>query len=227
MRKRIIFILNKYKLSVLVYLFHVFPGKSRFIGLSRTRNNRVVYGVANIYKSRVNLGLGEHNSVHIGDNTDLHNSRILIKGDNNKIEIGDNSFINGLSITIEGDNNRLVIGNEVFILDDTRFYVVDGSVLTVGDNCMFSDRIDIRTTDNHAILDLNSGKRVNREENVIIGDHVWIGHSVTVLKGSEIAEGCIVGSASVITKKHRVPNTVIVGNPGRERKKNVYWTMER
>lgn len=92
---------------------------------------------------------------------------------------------------------------------------------------MLSDHIDIRTTDNHSIIDRASGKRINYEEDVILHDKVWLCTGVKVLKGAELADGCIVGAGSVITRKHEHPNTVIVGNPGREIASGVDWKMER
>lgn len=105
--------------------------------------------------------------------------------------------------------------------------VVDGSSLFIGNSCMFSDGIDIRTTDNHAIFDINTGQRINFEENIIIGDKVWIGTGVNVLKGSVLPNGTIVGARSVVTKKYEQENSIIVGNPARVVKNNIRWTMER
>lgn len=157
----------------------------------------------------------------------MHHSRITFKGSNNKVIVGKNSFLNGLNIVIEGDHNQVIIGDNAFVLDDTRIYVVDGSSFRMGNGCMLSDKIEIRTTDSHAIFDLTNKKRINPEENVIIHDRVWIGTGVTILKETEIAEGCVVGAASVITRKHLKTHAVIAGNPGREVRENITWTMER
>ena len=132
-----------------------------------------------------------------------------------------------LEITVEGDNNKVHIGDKVFVLDDTRMITVDGSTLHIGNECMFSDRIDIRTTDNHAIIDMDTSKRINFEENITIGDKVWIGTGVNILKGSLLPDGTIVGARSVVTKQYQQNNSVIVGNPARVVRNNVRWTMER
>ena len=170
---------------------------------------------------------GHENTVILGTNTFMSNSKLLIKGSNNIVEIGSDGFINGLVITVEGDNNKVHIGDKVFVLDDTRMIAVDGSTLYIGNECMFSDRIDIRTTDNHAIIDMDTSKRINFEEDITIGDKVWIGTRVNILKGSVIPDGAIVGARSVVTKQFLRENTVVVGNPARAIKDNVRWTMER
>ncbi|WP_407725322.1 hypothetical protein [Ruminococcus sp. JL13D9] len=60
-----------------------------------------------------------------------------------------------------------------------------------------------------------------------IGDRVWIGTGVNILKGSVLPDGTIVGARSVVTKQFLRENTVVVGNPARVIKDNVRWTMER
>lgn len=182
---------------------------------------------ANIYKDIFEVKTGTNNQIVIGKDRDLPHSRITFKGSNNKVIIAKNGFLNGLNIVIEGDNNQVIIGDQAFVLGDSRIYVVDGSTFKMGNGCMLSDKIEIRTTDNHAIFDLEYKKMINPEENVIIHDKVWIGTGVTILKGAEIAEGCVVGAASVITRKHLKPHAVIAGTPGRVVRENVTWTMER
>ena len=106
-------------------------------------------------------------------------------------------------------------------------YVVDGSCLTIGDGCMLSDYIDIRTTDNHAIFDRNAKNRINFESDIILHPNVWVGTRSIILKGTEIAEGCIVGAGSVVTHQHYTPHAIIAGNPARIAKENITWTMPR
>jgi acetyltransferase-like isoleucine patch superfamily enzyme len=49
---------------------------------------------------------------------------------------------------------------------------------------------------------------------IIIGNDVWIGANVTILKGVTINDGVVIGAGSVITKD--IPDyAVTVGNPGK------------
>lgn len=157
----------------------------------------------------------------------ISNSRFDIKGKDNFVSIGCSGFINGLQITIEGDNNSIYIGDNIFILDKTKLIAVDGSTIRIGNGCMFSDNIDIRTTDNHAIIDRKTGKRINYEEDIEFGNNVWIGTRVNILKGVHLADGTIVGAGSVVTNDNPYPNTIIAGNPAKKIKENVDWKMER
>lgn len=225
MRKRVIQFLVQYRFfNWLLPIFHVIIGRCSF---QMGKGNILDSNTANIYKTIFKISEGTDNKIIIGENSDCHNSRIIIKGNGNKIKIGADVFINGMMLIIEGDNNSVIIGDNAFIMGDTRIYVVDGTTFSMGDNCMFSDHIEIRTTDNHSIIDRMTGKRINYEEDVILHNKVWIGTGVKILKGSELAEGCIVGAGGVITRKHMQPYTIIAGNPGKEIKYNVDWKMER
>jgi acetyltransferase-like isoleucine patch superfamily enzyme len=208
----------------LLPVFHFLIGRSN---ISNVKGNSINTTTANLYYSRINFHSHKNNFLFIGEQTNLHHSKLEIKGSNNTIHIGSDCFINGLRLIIEGDNNDVYIGDHGFILDDTRIYVVDGSAFRMGSGCMFSDRIEIRTTDNHSIYDLNTGNRINYEEDVVLQDRVWIGTGVTILKGTVIANGCIVGAGSVLTRKYTTPNSIIVGTPGKYVKHNITWTMAR
>ena len=98
--------------------------------------------------------------------------------------------------------------------------------MTFGNGCMLSDNIEIRTTDNHAIYDIESGERINPEQDINIGEHVWIGMGATILKGVSIADGCIIGAKSIITKSIDENNCCVVGYSKIVRR-NVKWTMPR
>jgi acetyltransferase-like isoleucine patch superfamily enzyme len=54
--------------------------------------------------------------------------------------------------------------------------------------------------------------------NIVIEDEVWVGANVTINKGVIIGIGCVIGSASVVTKSIP-PFTVAFGNPCRPVKK--------
>lgn len=58
-----------------------------------------------------------------------------------------------------------------------------------------------------------------------IEDKVWLCTRSVVLKGSQIPEGCIVGTNAVVSGKFTITNTLIAGNPAKEFKHNL--TMDR
>ncbi|MCQ2515275.1 MAG: hypothetical protein MJ094_00245 [Saccharofermentans sp.] len=62
----------------------------------------------------------------------------------------------------------------------------------------------------------------NEAREISIGNHVWIGSRVTVLKGVSIGDGAIIAAGSVVTKD--VPaHSMVAGCPARVVKEYVEW----
>jgi acetyltransferase-like isoleucine patch superfamily enzyme len=109
------------------------------------------------------------------------------------IEVKDNTGING---SVIASSERIVIGKDVLI----------------GYNCYISD------TDNHPIdpIERHTGKAESAPIN--IGDNVWLGANVVVLKGVSIGENSVIGANSLVLSS--IPaNVLAIGNPCRVIKK--------
>lgn len=78
------------------------------------------------------------------------------------------------------------------------------------------------TTDFHKVLN-ELGEVINKDRDIRIGSHSWIGRSVYVCKGVKLQHDTIVGAHSVVTRKFEETNIIIAGNPAEVKKKNVYW----
>lgn len=167
---------------------------------------------------------GSGNTVKVGDSSVLLNCKVVINGNNNCLFLDSKSFIEK-DIFLFGDNDNKVFIGEANYIYQTVFTVNEGTTIKVGKDCLIS-RADIRTGDNHSIIDLVSKDRINKSRDVIIGSHVWLGNNSMVLKGVKIENGSIVGAGSVVTKD--VPaNVVVVGNPARVIKRTVTWLHQR
>lgn len=66
---------------------------------------------------------------------------------------------------------------------------------------MLAPGVKITTSDSHPIIERETGRRLNTPKSVKVGSHVWFGSDVSVLKGSRIADGCVVGTNSLVTSK--------------------------
>ncbi len=92
----------------------------------------------------------------------------------------------------------------------------------IGDDGMFSTGVEIVVSDSHLIFDCKSFNRLNYAKSVYIGDHVWLGRQVSVMKGAQIGSGAIVGAHSVVTKK--IPsNTSWAGIPAKQKGTDVFF----
>ena len=123
------------------------------------------------------------------------------------------------------DGGYTKIGHNTYITGKTHIACIEGKKVTIGERCLFSNDITFRTGDSHSILTL-SGERVNQAEDITIGDHVWIGQQVVVLKGANIASESIVGTRALVTSKTFESNVVIGGSPAKVIKTGVMWHHE-
>lgn len=97
--------------------------------------------------------------------------------------------------------------------------------IMIGNDCMFSNNIIIRTSDSHPIYDKNTKQRINHPQSVIIGNHVWIAPDSKIMKGVEIGDNSIIGSNTFVTKNIG-ENVLAVGIPAKEIKNEIFWTRE-
>lgn len=117
-------------------------------------------------------------------------------------------------IYIEARNpeSKIHFGKDVRINNNVTF-VSEGEGIHIGQNvfigmhCLFID------TDGHPLsVDARNSLQTPSTAPIIIGDNVFIGSNVTVLKGVTIGNNTVVAAGSLVTKS--LPeNTVCGGNP--------------
>ncbi|PWM23915.1 MAG: sugar O-acetyltransferase [Clostridiales bacterium] len=91
--------------------------------------------------------------------------------------------------------------------------MIDVAKITIGDNCMLGPNVSIYTA-GHPIHPVTRSSGYEYGKPVSIGNHCWIGGSVTIVGGVHIGNHAVIGAGSVVTKD--IPdNVVAVGNPCR------------
>lgn len=170
---------------------------------------------------------GEGHSVSIGKWTSAERCTIMIRGRNNRLNIGERvKFGPECSIWMEGENLEVEIGSgSTFTLRCHINAQEHDNRIVIGEDCMFSNNIIVRTSDSHPIYDLDGDRRLNPARSIRIGDHVWIAPKSIIMKGSDIGSGSIVGS-DTMTSRAYPENVLIVGHPGRVVKERIRWTRE-
>lgn len=189
----------------------------------------------------------EHERFYIfGIQVYSHKPKIINDGKNNKISVPDGS---PAIVRVHGNNNTvilednilpshatIVLGRSDAPVDNCTVHIgkrcsmgglfmqlhEDGTEITIGDDCMFAFGLRFWASDMHSIIN-EQGEVTNVCKYIKIGNRVWIASNVTVCKNTEIADGCIVGSQSVVAGKFTKPNCVLAGNPARVVKENVTW----
>ena len=167
-------------------------------------------------------GTGSNNIIKleapIGPNLNLN--ILFSNSSNNTIFINKNCNGNW-GIVCYDSNNKVAIGENCSCCDVNISLI--GNELKIGNNCMLSNNIRI-WGDGHSVLSFKTGEVLNKPKTpIIIGNHVWIGERVTLTKGAQIPNDCIVGIASVVTKKFTQEHSVIAGAPAKIHKTNISW----
>jgi acetyltransferase-like isoleucine patch superfamily enzyme len=86
----------------------------------------------------------------------------------------------------------------VFVGNNTEFNITDKII--VGNNCLIA--AGCRFVDhNHGISKENLMRgQIGPKQQIVLGDDVWLGCNVVILKGVFIGEGAVVAAGSVVTK---------------------------
>lgn len=162
---------------------------------------------------------GTGNFIYLDQNCPLTGS-ISFDGDNARAYVfGGMPHLN-LDVTVYGEGRFIWGFNTVAF--GVRAWVHGGASLSVGADGLWSEGIEIRTSDHHSIIDLTTGLLVNPAKDILIGRRVWVGAGVKIMKGISIGDGSIVGIGSLVTKKIG-SNELWAGFPAQKMKDNVSW----
>ncbi len=100
-----------------------------------------------------------------------------------------------------------------------------GLSVRIGDECMFSHGITMYVSDFHGIYDDGTGEPLNFGGDIVIGNHVWIGAGVTVLKNSAVGDDSVIGTRALVCGKYP-PHCVVAGVPGQVIREGVNWSRD-
>lgn len=93
--------------------------------------------------------------------------------------------------------------------------------ISIGNNVTTSWDSLIMDTDFHDTINTETKEQSKHTRPIVIGDNVWTGCRSVILKGSVIADGCIVGANALVSGKFLTPNIAIGGNPAKCLKNNI------
>lgn len=189
------------------------------------QGNKIIAPCALLRKVDVRIS-GNNNTVIVEDFCTLKNVSIYIHGSNNTISIGKWSTLIQAELGVSDDNGGIRIGERTRILGKTELAAIEGTSIRIGEGCLFSSDIHFRTGDSHSLLDMQ-GRRINASEDIVIGDHVWVGTKVTCLKGASVPDHSVIGACALVTGKFTEPNCVLAGVPAKVVKKDVDWSIKR
>lgn len=95
-----------------------------------------------------------------------------------------------------------------------------------GDDVLVGWGFEIMDGDAHKLYDKDDSiKRLNPDKEIRIGNKVWFGANVNVLKGVETGDNMIVAAGTTLTKSVLENNCVVGGNPVQILRKNIIWEI--
>lgn len=188
---------------------------NRFIGTApKMKNSSIVFNGAN------NILYCDFDG-----NVELVDSEIVFNGNNSIVFLCSNNHQYKLKLSLNNDN-VFYMGKDNYINGAITAIMSEQKHVFIGNNCLFSIDVWIRNADPHLVYDKKTMSRVNPTKSIFIGDHVWVGQSAIILKGSRIHSGSIIGAMSLVAGKQIPSNESWGGNPIRKISKNIFWSGE-
>lgn len=156
--------------------------------------------------------------VSLGKHCWFHGRTYFRRHPESRIVIGDGCGFNSSA------NSNLIGVNHPCILSTLK----PGAAIDIGDGCGFSGTVigcavkivlgdHVRCGANTLITDTDwhqDDPRTQADAPVIIGNHVWLGINVTVLKGVTIGDNTLVGAGSLVTRSLPA-NVIAAGVPAK------------
>ena len=128
------------------------------------------------------------------------------------------------------NNFKIYSGAEVYINKNATLILGSGYIsnhvnlhcfesIEIGEDLAIADHVTIRDSDNHLF---NNKPAKMMTQPITIGDHVWIGTGVIILKGVHIGNGAVIAAGAVVNKN--IPRGCLAGGiPAKVLKKDITW----
>ena len=113
-------------------------------------------------------------------------------------------------------DSKLIIGKKFRTRNNVSFRIYDKGIVKIGNDCFFNDNCSINCQENIEIgnncifgpnvllfdhdHDYKNNIKKFVKKSIKIGDNVWIGANVMILKGVSIGNNCVIAAGSIVTK---------------------------
>ena len=192
---------------------------NKIIRIDKNGNRRMVKRLpgCNIYF------YGSNNLIEVHEPLNALQISAQMYGDS-KIVIKSSKYENR-KLKIQGMTNCTLTIEEDFYVNGQLFLeFTENTNIKIGQDCMFSYDIIMRTGDGHKIFSTQqANERINPNEDIIIGNHVWVACKAIILKGAVISNNSIVGACSLVNKKFYEENVILAGTPAAIKKRDILW----
>ena len=140
----------------------------------------------------------------------IHHIRLrteIILQENGKLELG-NRVSTHKRVTFSVVGGHLRIGsNTSFNRNDI---IVCHNIIKIGENCSFGPNVVVYDHDHKFSIEGSEKCKYNTTP-IIIEDNCWLGANVTILRGTHIGEGCVIGAGTIV-KGEIPPHSLVTSN---------------
>jgi acetyltransferase-like isoleucine patch superfamily enzyme len=133
-----------------------------------------------------------------------------------KITVGDKvtfgyklgGFFHGAGIELQArtPDSKITIGKNVST--NNNICIISSGSISVGDDCLIGQNVTLMDFDAHGIEPTHR-KKVGEIGTIIIGQNVWIGNNVLLLKNAKIGNNSVIAAGAIVTKEF--PDNVVIG----------------
>ena len=153
---------------------------------------------------------GSARHIVIGDDVQITGDLDLRNREGGRIEIGDRVKLDHGVRLVAARNAVLRIGEDSNI---GAYSILNcGADVTIGRGCLVSGFVYIQSSDHGTRKGIPIKDQPHTHEEIVIGDDVWLGAHASVLSGTRIASGAVIGSNAVVTKSV-APDQIVAGVP--------------
>jgi acetyltransferase-like isoleucine patch superfamily enzyme len=158
------------------------------------------------------IGIDFSDIAHPDDNTWLRIDGRMSVGPRCKIGRGGRIHV--------GPRAKVTWGEGVWANAGVLIHVVNG--LDIGDDTLLGWGAQIIDDNFHTIVKPGACEEPTGAP-VRIGNHVWVGNRVSITKGAQVPDGCVVAANSLVTRKFEEPNCLIAGSPAEVVRRGISW----
>lgn len=166
------------------------------------------------YLLQVQFSFKDHN-YKFAKKTFINPSSKFELSKNAKVQLGNKVNIDSNCLIKVFKNAKLTIEDNVYIGPHTHVYITGD--MTIGEGSIFGPFCFLIDHDHD--FDLKSKLKleemtVNKEDQINIGKHTWLGTRSTVMKGVTIGDYSVIGAGSIVTK-NIAAHSLAVGVPAK------------
>lgn len=211
-------------LNRIVLLLKILRYKWNYLLLRVFNHRTMIKGHLSVKGIRIS-DKGRNNRILAGKHVVLENCKFFFQGENHVVLLGDGIRISGVTFAFEKEGSCIDLRRGAWIGSGCCLSAMAHTRITIGVCTLLAKDCVVRTSDSHVVMDEN-GRVINAPQDIMIGNHAWLGEQVFVLKGAQIADNCIVGARAVVTASTQTePSSIIVGQPAKIIRKNVSWKL--